>query len=179
MLYMIPRCNPFNERPPTLNTHRKKNGLLLIILAACFPSPQESTDSLFSLLEPKPEGYFPLLTRILYWSFSSAGWFCRFGFRADNLPVSVLILRLQCTLLFSSTSSCLHNAHTASQAGAITKKKNLLAHQLVSPMKKKNGRETVGAYSWYERPAALVCMTIDPRIPQRPGRGHVGFSRAR
>mmetsp|Transcript_25540 Transcript_25540/g.71428 ORF Transcript_25540/g.71428 Transcript_25540/m.71428 type:complete len:213 (-) Transcript_25540:2439-3077(-) len=33
--------------------------------------------------------------RILYLSFSSAGWFCRFGRRADNRPVSVLMFREQ------------------------------------------------------------------------------------
>ncbi len=31
----------------------------------------------------------------LYLSFSRAGWFCRFGRRADNLPVSVLMFKLQ------------------------------------------------------------------------------------
>ncbi len=33
----------------------------------------------------------------LYRSFSSAGWFCRLGRRADSRPVSVLMLREQCT----------------------------------------------------------------------------------
>ena len=41
-----------------------------------------------------------------YWSFSSAGWFCRLGRRALSLPVSVFRFMLQWILDLSSTSSC-------------------------------------------------------------------------
>ena len=38
--------------------------------------------------------------RILYTSFSSAGWFCKFGRREDKRPVSVLMFKLKRRVTF-------------------------------------------------------------------------------
>ena len=44
--------------------------------------------------------------RMQYWSFSSAGWFCRLGERAERRPVSVLRLSEQWTRESWSAFSC-------------------------------------------------------------------------
>ena len=45
-------------------------------------------------------------SRIRYWSFSRAGWFCRFGARDESRPVSVLRLSEQWMREPASAFSC-------------------------------------------------------------------------
>ena len=68
-----------------------------------------------------------------YWSFSSAGWFCRLGERDESRPVSVLRFSEQCTrdsasarsrrglmnvLSIVSMEPMLHSASRATQASS-------------------------------------------------------------
>ena len=43
---------------------------------------------------------------ILYWSFSSAGWFCKLGFREESRPVSVFKFKEQWIRFSLSTNLC-------------------------------------------------------------------------